>query len=128
MNAWNPFLEPDPAIRLAYSGPEPGPGAVSTWAGNRQVGEGSFEVTDAVAPSRVVGRLIMLKPFAADNAVEFTLAPKGEATTVTWTMSGQQPLMAKVMTLFFDCDRMVGGQFDKGLASLDEQARQSARQ
>lgn len=118
MNTWNPFVEPDPNIRLTYSGPESGTGARNTWVGNRQVGEGSFEITDATSPSRVVGRLVMLKPFKADNRVEFLLEPNGQGTTVTWAMSGRQPLLAKAMTMFFDCDRMVGGQFDKGLASL----------
>ncbi len=125
MNAWNPFLEPDPAVQLTYSGPERGPGATNAWAGNSNVGAGSFEIKEVIAPTRVVGRLIMLKPMAADNVVEFTLVPKGDTTTVTWAMSGQQPLMAKVMTLFIDCDRMVGRQFDKGLASLESQVRQS---
>lgn len=127
MNTWNPFVMPDPAIRLAYSGPERGKGAAHTWAGNRNVGEGSFEIVDTAVPSRVVGRLIMLKPFAADNTVEFTLVPKGDVTTVSWAMSGGQPLMAKVMTLFIDCDGMVGSQFEKGLAALDEQVTASTR-
>lgn len=118
MNAWNPFVEPDPNIRLTYSGPELGAGARNTWVGNRNVGEGSFEITESEPPSRIVGRLIMLKPFKADNRVEFTLEPSGQGTNVTWAMSGRQPLLAKVMSMFFNCDRMVGGQFEKGLASL----------
>lgn len=118
MNTWNPFVEPDPNIKLTYSGPESGKGAMHTWSGNRNVGEGSIEVTEAVPSSRVAMRLLMLKPIKADNKVEFLLAPSPGGTSVTWAMSGRQPLMAKVMTVFIDCDRMVGGQFEKGLVSL----------
>jgi uncharacterized protein YndB with AHSA1/START domain len=118
MNTWNPFVEPDPAIKISYSGPESGKGAAHTWSGNSKVGEGRIEVTEATPSSRVALRLEMVKPMKADNAVEFTLQPNGNGTVVTWAMSGKQPLMAKIMTIFIDCDRMVGSQFEKGLASL----------
>lgn len=118
MNTWNPFVDPDPAIKIAYGGPESGKGAAHTWSGNSKVGEGRIEVTDAVPSSRIAMRLDMLKPMKAHNAVEFTLQPDGGGTAVTWAMSGRQPFMARLMTIFIDCDRMVGGQFEKGLASL----------
>lgn len=118
MNTWNPFVEPDPAIEITYSGPPAGKGAVHTWRGNRNVGEGRIEIIDAASPSKVAMQLDMLKPMKASNAVTFTLRPDGNATEVTWTMTGRQMLMGKIMTLFIDCDRMVGGQFEKGLAKL----------
>lgn len=118
MNAWNPFVEPDPAIRIAYLGPERGRGAAHTWVGNRHVGEGRIEIVDSEAPSRVTMKLDMVKPMKAANTVRFTLRPAGSGTDVTWAMSGRQPLMAKLMTLFIDCDRMVGSQFEKGLGRL----------
>src|SRR5215472_10393926 len=118
MNTWNPFVEPDPAIKIAYSGPDSGKGAAHSWSGNSKVGEGRIEVTDAAPCSRVAMLLDMHKPMKARNAVEFTLAPNGKTTTVTWAMSGRQPFMAKLMTIFIDCDRMVGSQFEKGLGKL----------
>ncbi len=122
MNTWNPFVEPDPAVRITYAGPEQGKGATQTFAGNRNVGEGRVEILEAVAPARIDMRLQMFKPFKADNLVEFRLTPEAGGTRVSWAMSGKQPLLAKVMTLFIDCDRMVGGQFEKGLAQLKAQA------
>jgi len=118
MNTWNPFVDPDPAIKIAYTGPESGKGAAHSWSGNSKVGEGHIEITEAVPSSRVAMQLDMLKPMKAHNAVEFRLQPNGGETTVTWAMSGRQSFMAKLMTIFIDCDRMVGGQFEKGLASL----------
>ena len=118
MNTWNPFLEPDPAIKLAYSGPDSGKGAAHTWSGNSKVGEGRIEITDAAPSSQVTMQLDMLKPLKGSNAVEFTLQPSGKTTTVTWTMSGRQPFMIRLMSVFVDCDKMVGLQFEKGLGKL----------
>lgn len=117
-NRWNPFLKLDPAAKLTYSGPESGKGAAHQWSGNSNVGAGRVEITNAVAPSRVTMQLDMISPMEAHNLVEFALKPDGSATNVTWTMSGRSPFISKVMCLFFSMDKMVGGEFDKGLASL----------
>jgi carbon monoxide dehydrogenase subunit G len=115
MNTWMPFLEPDPNATLDYSGPESGVGAASMWTGHWQVGAGRTEVTDVQASSKVTMKLEMVKPMKASNTVVFSIQPNGSGTNVTWNMSGKQTLMAKVMTLFIDCDKMVGSQFEKGL-------------
>lgn len=117
-NRWNPFLEPDPAIKIAYRGPDSGKGAAHDWDGNSQVGKGSVEITESSPPSKIVMKLDMLKPMKAHNRVEFKLEPAGNGTQVTWTMSGEQPFLAKLMSVVIDCDKMVGGSFEKGLAGL----------
>lgn len=117
-NRWNPFLKLDPAAKLAYSGPSSGKGAAHTWSGDSNVGAGRLEITDAVMPSRISMQLDMTSPMEAHNLVEFALKPNGSGTDVTWTMTGRSPFIAKVMCVFFSMDRMVGGEFDKGLASL----------
>ena len=63
-------------------------------------------------------RLRMSKPMACDNVVRFSLTPRGGQTDVTWTMGGPQPFMAKVMSTVINCDKMVGRQFEQGLAQL----------
>jgi uncharacterized protein YndB with AHSA1/START domain len=122
MNTWNPFAEADPEIKITYTGPDSGKGARYEWTGNSKVGQGSIEVIDVVAPSRVALRLDMLKPIEGHNTVVFTLAPNGtgtEASTdVTWAMTGERPFVGKVMDAVFNMDRMVGGQFEKGLTKL----------
>jgi len=125
MNTWNPFVAPDPDIRISYSGPDSGKGAAHTWSGNRNVGEGRVEITDDIPPSRVELRLQMVKPMKADNTVTFTLEPSTDGTEVTWAMSGRQPYLGKLMAVFVNCDHMVGAQFDKGLASLKTLAEQT---
>ncbi len=118
MNAWNPFAKPDPNIKFVYSGPESGIGAINDFSGNNQVGAGRVEITDAAPPSRVTMRLVMTRPLACDNTVEFTLVPVGSTTDVTWAMSGKSNLLSKLMCLAMDPDKMVGGMFEKGLADL----------
>jgi hypothetical protein len=115
--SWSPF-EKDPAMKRKMSGAESGKGSVYEWEGNNKVGAGRIEILDASAPSKVTMALHMLKPFEAHNTVEFTIEPNGSATNVTWLMYGRQPFMAKLMSTFIDCDKMVGREFETGLASL----------
>jgi uncharacterized protein YndB with AHSA1/START domain len=117
-NRWNPFLKNDPATKLTYSGPDSGKGAAHAWDGNSRVGTGRVEITDVVPASKVVMKLDMIKPIEGHNRVEFTLEPGGDGTNVTWAMSGESAYIAKVMGVVFSVDKMVGGEFEKGLADL----------
>ncbi|MFM9939014.1 MAG: SRPBCC family protein [Hyphomicrobiaceae bacterium] len=118
MNTWNPFALRDPASKISYEGPASGVGARHRFDGGKS-GTGYVEVTKVEPPKAVTMRLVMVKPFKADNTVEFTLVPAGaDQTTVTWAMSGKQPLLAKCMAMFIDCDKMVGREFETGLAGL----------
>jgi|SRR5215510_1950804 len=114
---WSPF-EKDPAMKRTHSGAPRGAGAVYEWDGNREVGAGRMAITESSPPSKVVMALDMLRPFAAHNTVEFLLEPQGNSTSVTWAMSGRQPYLAKLMCIFMDPDKMVGGQFEQGLAKM----------
>jgi hypothetical protein len=116
-NTWNPYEKKDPDIKGTYRGPASGKGAAYAWE-SKEVGTGSLEITDAAAPARVAMKLDFVKPFEAHNVVEFTLATNGDATEVTWAMNGPVPFMAKIMHVFFDMDKMVGGDFETGLANL----------
>jgi uncharacterized protein YndB with AHSA1/START domain len=116
--AWSPYEKKDPAMKRSFSGPAAGAGAVYAWEGNQDVGQGRMEITDSAAPSRVSLKLDFVKPFEAHNQVDFTLQPTGEATTVTWAMQGPMPFISKVICLFVDMDRMVGQDFEAGLANL----------
>lgn len=117
-NTWNPFEKKDPNLKGRYSGAESGTGAAYAFAGNRDVGRGAIEIIDSEPASEVRMRLDMLEPFEAHNVVEFTLKPQGEATRVTWAINGRAPYFAKIIHLFFDMDRMIGKDFDSGLAEL----------
>jgi hypothetical protein len=66
----------------------------------------------------VVIKLDFFSPFEAHNMAEFTMQPKGSATNVTWAMHGPVPFMAKIIHMFMNMDRMVGGQFQQGLVSM----------
>jgi uncharacterized protein YndB with AHSA1/START domain len=118
LNTWLPFLEPDPDIRLTYSDPSKGRGAVNEFDGNHRVGAGRVEITESVPHSRVAMRLQMSRPMTCDNNVEFTLRPSGGKTDVTWAMEGKSSIMSKLVGIFINTDKMVGAQFEKGLAEL----------
>lgn len=114
---WSPWEKLDPDLKRSFSGASQGKGARYEWEGNSKVGTGGMEIMEA-APSKIGLKLDFLKPFEAHNFAEFTLEPQGEATNVTWAMYGPQPYMAKLMNVFGMTERMVGPQFETGLANL----------
>ncbi|MDO8989524.1 MAG: SRPBCC family protein [Sideroxyarcus sp.] len=116
-NDWTPY-DKDPAMKKTYSGNASGKGAAYAWSGNREVGEGEIAITESSPSSRIAFDLHMIKPFEAHDHVVFALDAKGDTTTVNWIMEGRQPFLAKVMSVFVSMDKMVGKDFETGLARL----------
>jgi Polyketide cyclase / dehydrase and lipid transport len=116
--AWSPWEKMDPNMTRSFSGESSGAGAKYSWVGNKKVGEGSMEITRSVPASNMQLDLHFLKPFKADNVTEFKLVPQGAATTINWEMRGNLNLMMKVMHIFMDMDKVVGKDFENGLANL----------
>ena len=117
-DAWNPWAKLDPAMKQSYEGAPAGAGAVYTWAGNSQVGEGRMTLTESRPSELIRIKMEFLKPLAATNSAEFTFRPEGDHTVVTWSMEGRNNFMAKAIHLVMSMDRMIGGQFEKGLAEM----------
>ncbi|HVE52512.1 MAG TPA: SRPBCC family protein [Ramlibacter sp.] len=114
-NTWNPFNR-DPAMKGEYRGPAAGPGSAYHFEGGKS-GSGSLRIVD-IAPAKVRMELHMLKPMEGRNDIEFTLQPRGNATEVTWAMQGAMPFLSRLIGLFVNMDRMIGGEFENGLAAL----------
>jgi hypothetical protein len=116
--AWNPWEKLDPAMKLTYEGPASGVGAAYAWVGNKDVGEGRMTITESRLNESVQFKLEFFKPMAGLCAAEFTFKPQGNQTVVTWTMTGKNNFIAKAMCLFMNMDKMIGDQFEKGLAQM----------
>jgi hypothetical protein len=115
--AWSPWEHLDPAMQRTFAGAPTGKGSIYEWSGNSDVGQGRMEILDA-SPDKVSIKLDFYKPMEASNVAEFALQPKGDATDVTWAMYGPMPFISKIMCVFFDMDKMIGPDFEKGLAAL----------
>ena len=116
--AWSPWEKKDPAMKRNFGAITAGKGATYAWEGNKDVGTGSMTITESVPSSQLLLNLDFLKPFEAHNFVEFTLAAQGDVTNITWAMHGPANLMTKVMHVFMNMDKMVGPDFEAGLANL----------
>lgn len=115
---WSPWSKLDPQMKVSLEGPPTGVGAVYRWSGNNQVGEGSTTLVESVPDEKVAMKLAFVRPFAGESDVQFTFAPEGDGTKVTWAMQSPQPYFAKLVGLFMDCEKMCGDQFLEGLANL----------
>jgi hypothetical protein len=117
-NAWSPWAKLDPNAKNTFEGPPAGVGSGFAWAGNNQVGEGRMTITESRPNELVLIKLEFFKPFAATNTTEFTFKPEGNQTAVTWSMFGRNNFIGKAMSLIMNCDKMIGGQFEQGLANI----------
>ena len=126
-DAWSPWAKLDPAMKTTYAGAPAGSGSVYTWAGNDKVGEGRMTITESNPSDLIRIRLEFLKPFAATNATDFTFRPEGAGTAVTWAMKGENNFVAKAFSLFMNMDKMIGDDFEKGLAQMKALAEAGAK-
>jgi hypothetical protein len=116
--AWSPWAKIDPAMKTTYTGPTSGEGASYAWSGNDKAGEGKMTITKSQPTHQINIQLEFFRPFRATNMVEFTLSPKDQGTLVSWTMNGKKNFFLKALHLFMNMDKMVGPDFEKGLAQL----------
>jgi len=116
--AWSPWEGKDPAMQRTYSGAPAGAGAVYAWAGNKEVGEGRMTILSSEAPSRIAIKLEFLKPFVATNTASYSFVPAPGGTRVTWAMDGDLNFFMKAFHLFVNMDKLVGADFEKGLAQM----------
>src|SRR5437016_10426574 len=120
--AWSPWAKLDPSMKQNFEGAPAGNGAIYSWAGNSQVGEGRMTITDSHPSDLIKIKLEFIKPWTATNATDFVFKPQGNQTAVTWTLDGNNNFMGKAFGLFMNLDKLVGGDFEKGLAQLKSAA------
>jgi hypothetical protein len=125
--SWSPWAKMDPNAKISFEGPEAGVGAAFSWAGNDKIGEGKMTILESHPNDLVRFKLEFIKPFAGTSETLFTFQPKDGQTEVTWTMTGKNNFLSKAISLFMDCDKMVGPQFEEGLANLKAQSVAAAK-
>jgi Polyketide cyclase / dehydrase and lipid transport len=123
---WSPWAQLDPACKTTYEGPDVGIGAIMKWDGNKKVGMGSMMITSSLPNTRIMYRLTFIKPFKGTSEAEISFKPEANGTLVSWTMTGHNNFIAKAMSLFMDCEKMIGDKFDEGLDNLDETVAKAA--
>jgi len=116
--AWSPWEKLDPALKRTHTGTPRGVGAIYEWSGDKKVGRGRMEILESGPPTKLVIKLDFLEPFEAHNTTLFSLEPTAGGTNLTWQMSGPNTLMTKVMGIFTSMDKMIGKDFEAGLANL----------
>jgi hypothetical protein len=117
-HAWSPWIQLDPNAKNSFEGPTAGVGAITRWEGNSKVGAGSMTIIESRPNDLIKIRLDFLKPMKATHTTEFALETQGEQTNVTWSMYGKNGFVGKAVGLIFNCEKMIGAQFEKGLAQM----------
>lgn len=115
---WSPWAKLDLNAKNMFGSTTSGAGATFEWAGNNKVGQGKMEIIESQPFTHIKIRLDFLKPMKATNTAEYTFQPQGTQTTVTWSMRGHNNFIGKAMNIIMNCEKMVGGQFEQGLANM----------
>lgn len=115
---WNPWAAQDPSMKTTFEGPQSGSGAILSWSGNDKVGEGRMTITDAKPNESVSIKLEFIKPWTTTNQVDYAIKAESEGCSFSWTMSGKHQFIGKAISLLMNMDKMVGADFERGLASL----------
>jgi uncharacterized protein YndB with AHSA1/START domain len=123
---WSPWEKLDPNMQRTHSGAPSGIGAKYAWSGNSKAGEGSMTIMESKPSERIVVDLNFIKPFKSSNVTEFVLKPVAQGTQVTWTMTGKHNTATKAFSLVADMDKLVGKDFEQGLANLKVAAEADA--
>lgn len=117
-NDWSPWHKLDPNMKQTYDGPASGVGAVYSWVGDKKVGEGRMTILESVPARAIKIKLEFIKPWTATNTSEFTFSQQGDATAVTWSMTGVNGFMGRAFSMIMNMDKLIGADFEKGLAQL----------
>ena len=125
--AWSPWERKDPDMRRTFGGPPEGVGSTYAWAGDKNVGEGRMTIERSDRPSLIRIKLEFFKPFAGTNTATFTFTPDAQGTKVNWVMDGRYNFISKGVSMVMDMDRMIGNDFEAGLAALKAQAEAAPR-
>ena len=115
---WSPYEKIDPNMKKYLGGIDGEVGSTMAFEGNGKAGSGKLELLSKIPNQEVQIRLIMTKPFKADNLVIYRLSPEAEGTRFTWSMSGDGGFMTKIMVTLIDCEKMIGDQFNEGIQNL----------
>lgn len=113
---WAVWNRRDPAMQMQYSGAETGTGAKWSWQSKTE-GNGAMEFTAAV-PNERVEYTLSFPDLGMTSRGELRFAPDGNGTRVTWTNEGD--MGGSPVNRYFGLmmDRMVGPDFEAGLANL----------
>ena len=116
---WSPWEKRDPNMEHKFSGTDGTVGAISYWKGNKDVGEGEQEITKIEEGSRIEAELRFFKPWKSQSDCYLEVDEiSRDNTKVTWGFSGRNKFPMSLMMLFMSMDKMVGKDFEEGLASL----------
>ena len=123
---WSPWAKLDPAAVCSFEGPGSGVGAIFRWSGNHKAGAGAMAITESEPGALIRIRLDLLRPFTGVSFVTFAFRVEEGQTKLRWSMTGQNNFIGKAVSLVANCDKMVGGHYEQGLAAIKALAEQKA--
>ena len=116
---WSPWKKKDPNMIQSFIGTDGEVGFVAKWKGNKAVGEGEQEIITIVENEYIDAQLRFYKPWKSESIGHILVDRVDETQTiVTWGFSGINKFPMSIFMLFMNMDKMMGKDFEEGLAKL----------
>lgn len=123
-NEWSPWAKKDLAASYTFEGPESGQGAVMTYAANKEVGSGRFEIIEST-PTSII-KMIQRPTDGRTATVTFDVGTSDLGVKVSWTYDvelGGNPI-ERIKGKYLDSS--IGGDYQYGLMRLKALIESSA--
>jgi uncharacterized protein YndB with AHSA1/START domain len=120
---WTVWNQRDPAMQISYFGTPSGAGSGWSWHSPSE-GDGKMTLTAVAADQRVAYDLYF-PDMDSTSTGELRFEPQADGTRITWTMDGDMGANPLKRWLALAMDRLVGPDFEAGLARLKTLAEQS---
>lgn len=117
-NSWMPWQDSDKDAVMVYSGPDEGVNSKTSWDSKGRMGKGEAIVIESRPNELVKTKLIYTRPFKMSQLAQIALFQTENGVKVVWSVEAEKNFIFKIMSLFIDCDDMIGKQFDMGLVKL----------
>ncbi len=126
-NAWSPWAEKDSVMTVTVEGKDGEKGAVYKWIGDPKItGEGEITNTGVIENEELTYHLHFIKPWESFSDGYTRVAEVEGATKTSWGISGKERFPWNIMLLFMSMDKMIGPDFERGLALLKEISEKEA--
>jgi uncharacterized protein YndB with AHSA1/START domain len=113
---WTAWNQRDPKMQTEYAGPATGVGARWSWRSEAE-GNGAMEFTEAVPGQRLTYRLTF-PDLGMQSTGQLRLEPHGTGVRVSWSNEGDMGVSPVNRWFGLFMDRLVGPDFEAGLANL----------
>jgi len=118
---WSPWAEQDSTMTVTIEGVDGQEGSKYIWQGDPKItGSGEMTNTGVTPNEEITYDLHFITPWESYSQGYVRVSDVDDGVKASWGFSGDYPFPWNIMLLFMPMDKMIGPDFERGLASLKQ--------